>query len=282
MQADRTLSAFVTKTFFRGAMIGCYTCHQGPGNDSSNSSTPPVVSNVSGSTPNNVALNLPVTITPATATMLIISQPANGSLGASNNVLTYFPNAGFTGSDTFTYAAWDGSKNSTLATGTVSVVQGSYSLGIASHVATNAPSGWPVAFAVVTTVTNNAGAVSFKWNFGDGSAFSTNQFAAHTFATPGTYSWQVVATVGAASATNAGSITITPAIALAMAVPQNSSLSLAWPSTLPDVVVEQSSTLGSGALWIVVTNLPVAGPVNSSVNLPLAGGNRFFRLRQPW
>ena len=287
VQGDRTLTASfdggtVTLNLFRGALIGCYTCHNGPSNDSINNSTLPTVNAVSGSTPNNTTLNLPVTITPATATLRIISQPANGSLGASNNVLTYFPNAGFTGSDTFTYAAWDGSKNSTLATGTVSVVQGSYSLGIASHVATNAPSGWPVAFAVVTTVTNNAGAVSFKWNFGDGSAFSTNQFALHTFATPGTYSWQVVATVGTASATNAGSIIITPAVALAMAVPQNSSLSLAWPSALPDVVVEQSSTLGSGALWTVVTNLPAAGPVNSSVNLPVADGNRFFRLRQPW
>ncbi len=263
-------------------MIGCYTCHQGPGNDSSNSSTPPVVSNVSGSTPDNVALNLPVTITPATATLRIISQSANGSLGVSSNMLTYFPNAGFVGSDTFTYAAWDSSKNSNLATGTVSVVQGPYSLGIMTPVATNAPADWPVAFAVVPTVTNNAGSVSFHWNFGDGFAPSTNQFALHTFATPGTYSWQVVATVGTVSATNAGSIAITTPVALAMTAPQNSSLSLVWPSALPDVVVEQSATLGSSSQWTVVTNLPVAGPVNSSVNLPDAGGNRFFRVRQPW
>jgi ferredoxin len=152
MQADRTLSAFGTKTFFRGAMIGCYTCHKGPGNDSSNTNAAPTVNIVSGSTPNDTPLNLPVILTPTTATLRIISQPVNGSLGVSNNVLTYFPNPGFTGSDTFTYAAWDTSKNSTLATGAVSVVQGPYSLSINSHVATNAPSGWPVAFAVVPTV----------------------------------------------------------------------------------------------------------------------------------
>jgi hypothetical protein len=282
MQADRTLSAFGAKTFFRGAMIGCYTCHSGPGNDSSNSSTPPVVNNVSGSTPNNTPLSLPVTITPTTATLRIISQPVNGSLGVSNNVLTYFPNAGFAGSDTFTYAAWDTSKNSNLATGTVSVVQGPYSLSIVSHVATNAPTGWPVAFAVVPTVTNNSSAVTFNWNFGDGSASSTNQFAQHIFITSGTFWWRVVATVGSASATNIGNLLITAPVALALATPQNAALSLAWPSMLSDVVVEQSATLGSGAQWMVVTNLPVAGPVNSSVNLPVGGGNRFFRLRQPW
>jgi hypothetical protein len=267
---------------FRGALIGCYTCHSGPGNDSINNSAPPTVNVVSGSTPNSAPVNMSVTVTPTTATLRIISQPANGSLGVSNNVLTYFPNAGFAGSDTFTYAAWDGSKNSTLATGTVSVVQGSYSLGIVTHVPTNYPSGWPVAFSVLPTVTNNSSAVTFNWNFGDGSATSTNQFAQHVFAASGLYSWQVVATVGSASATNTGNIVITMPVVLAMATPQNSLLSLAWPSALPDVVVEQSTTLGSGAQWTVVTNLPVVGPVNSSMNLPVAGGNRFFRIRQPW
>ena len=51
---------------------------------------------------------------------------------------------------------------------------------------------------------------------------------------------------------------------------------------MPDVVVEQSTNLGTGAQWTVVTNLPVAGPVNSTVTLPVAGGNRYFRVRQPW
>ena len=282
MQANRTLSAFGTKTLFRGAIIGCYTCHNGPGEDSNNTNAAPTVTIVSGSTPNNAPLNLPVTVTPATATLRIISQPANGSLGVSSNMLTYFPNAGFVGSDTFTYAAWDTSKNSNLATGTVSVAQGPYSLSIVSHVATNSPSGWPVAFAAVPTVTNNKSAVTFNWNFGDASGSNTNQFTQHVFAAAGTYSWQVVATVGATSATNSGNIAITAPVALAMAAPKNSPLSLAWPSALPDVVVEQSTTLGSGAQWTVVTNLPVAGPVNSGVNLPVTGGNRFFRLRQPW
>jgi ferredoxin/PKD repeat protein len=286
-QGDRTLTASfdggtVSLNLFRGALIGCYTCHNGPNSDSINNSTPPSVNVVAGSTPDNTPLNLPVTVTPATATLRIISQPASGSLGVSNNVLTYFPDAGFVGSATFTYAAWDGSKNSTLATGTVSVAQGPYSLWIVSHVATNAPSGWPVAFAVVATVTNNASAVTFNWNFGDGSAASTSQFAQHAFAAPGIYAWQVVATVGTASATNAGSIVIAAPVALAMAAPQNSPLSLSWPSSLADVVVEQSATLGAGSQWTAVTNLPAVGPDNSSVNLPVTGGSRFFRVRQPW
>ena len=34
MLADRSLSAFGTKKLFRGALIGCYTCHNGPGSES--------------------------------------------------------------------------------------------------------------------------------------------------------------------------------------------------------------------------------------------------------
>jgi len=203
-------------------------------------------------------------------------------LGVSSNVLTYFPNTGFVGNDAFTYAAWDGSKDSLLVTGTVSVVRGAYSLGLVSHVATNAAAGWPVAFAVVPTVTNNAGVVTYNWDFGDGSPASTNQFAPHTFPATGTYFWKVGATVGAVSATNTGSLVITAPAEVILAAPQSSSLSLVWPSALPDVVLEQSTNLGSGAQWSVVTNQPVAGPVNSSVSLPVTGGNRFFRIRQPW
>ncbi len=282
MQADRTLNAFGTKTLFRGAIIGCYTCHNGAGNDSSNTNPPPSVSMVSGSTPNTAPLTLPVTVTPASAMLRIISQPASGSLGVSSNVLTYFPNPGFSGSDTFTYAAWDTSKNSTLATGTVSVVQGPYSLGIVTQVATNAPSGWPVAFATVPTVTNNAGPVTFRWDFGDGSGTSTNQFAQHVFARPGSYAWKVAASVGTASATNTGTIGINTPVALALARPQKASLTLTWPKLAADVIVEQADSLGANAKWTAVTNIPASGPNDTSLNLQTGNGNRYFRIRQPW
>ena len=286
VQGARTLTASfdggtVTLNLFRGALIGCYTCHNGPGNDSINNSTPPVVSTVSGSTLNSTALNLPVTLTPATATLRIISQPANGSLGVSNSVLTYFPNPGFTGADTFTYAAWDGAKNSLLATGTVSVAQGTYSLGLNSRVATNAPAGWPVAFAVVAAVTNYAGPVTFNWNFGDGAPADTNQFTRHQYATPGARLWQVIATAGTVRATNAGSLVINPPVALALAASQ-ASLNLAWPAVVPDAIVEQSASLDPNATWTVVTNLPASALGNAGVNLPVGTGTHFFRLRQPW
>ena len=128
MQADRTLSAFGTKTFFRGAIIGCYTCHNGPGNDSANGSTAPTASNVTTNTTNDKSVAMTLPATGSGLTLRIISQPANGSVGLSGAVATYFPDPGFVGTNKFTFAAYDGSKNSNLATGTVAVAQGPFSI----------------------------------------------------------------------------------------------------------------------------------------------------------
>lgn len=279
VQGDRTLTAdfdggTVTLNLFRGALIGCYTCHNGPSEDSINNSTPPTVNVVSGNTVNSAPLNLPVVVTPATATLRIISQPANGSLGVSSNVLTYFPNPGFVGGDTFTYAAWDGSKNSLLATGTVAVAQGPYSLGVVAHVPANYPSGWPAAFGAVPAATNYGGAVTFNWNFGDGSAHDTNQFATHAYAASGTFAWSVTATASNATASASGNIVITAPVVLKLA-PTNGSFALVLPPNSADGILEESASLGVDAKWSAVTNAP------GMIGIEPAG-NRFFRLRQPW
>ncbi len=283
MQADRALSAFGTQNLFRGAIVGCYTCHNGPSNDNGNTTAAPTVNVVFGNTPNNTPLALTVQVTPASATLRIISQPANGSLGVSNNVLTYFADAGFVGTDKFTYAAWDGSKNSTLATGTVSVVQGPYALSIAAHAPTNYPVNWPVPFSAFAAPVNISGTVNYAWDFGDGSAPGSGAFPFHSYASGGNYNWTVVATIGTARATNSGSILISAPMALTMATDlQSSNLSLSWPNSAADVVVEATDQLGANATWTPVEVTPIAGPNGSTVALPIGQGVRFFRVRQPW
>jgi hypothetical protein len=286
MQADRTLSAFGTKTFFRGAIIGCYACHQGPGDDLSNTNNPPSVANISVTTPNDTPVNMTLPLTGAgTFSLQIISQPTNGAVGLNTNtgVATYFPNSGSIGTDVFTFAAYDGSKNSSLATGTVVVAQGPYLLGATAHVPPNYPAKWPVAFAVVPGVTNSAVPVSFDWNFGDGSTDSTNQYATHAYSQPGTYIWTVTSTISGASAVNSGSITIGNPIVLNLRRAVNGA-TVSWPATIADSLLEQSGALASSAQWSWVTNTPATnfvGPGTLSVNLPVAG-NQFFRVRQAW
>jgi len=280
MQADRTLSAFGSTWFARGTIVGCYNCHNGPGDDSANTIAAPTVSGIAGNTLNNAPLNLAVTVTPPTATLRIISQPANGSLGVSNNILTYFPNEGFVGADAFTYAAWDGFKNSGLGTGTVAVAQGPFSIGATAHVPPTYPADWPVAFAVVTATTNTGVAVLFDWNFGDGSTHSTNQFATHEYSGPGSYDWSVVASVSGTTVVCNGTIAISNPVSLGITIAGNVA-TFTWPNTIADTLLEKTDALGSSAPWLWVTNSPTVSASLVSVTRPVSG-TEFFRVRRPW
>ncbi|MDD1650165.1 MAG: Ig-like domain-containing protein, partial [Methylococcaceae bacterium] len=104
---------------FRGAFVGCYTCHNGPSSESINSNPAPSVSDVSGQA--SVGRPVSLTLGGGNLTYQIISRPAHGTVGLLNGVATYFPEAGFSGTDTFTYAVYNGAKNSRVATVTIQV-----------------------------------------------------------------------------------------------------------------------------------------------------------------
>ncbi|EQD72258.1 lipoprotein, partial [mine drainage metagenome] len=60
----------------------------------------------------------------AALTFAIVSQPANGTVNltnASTGAFTYTPNAGFSGTDSFTFDASDSGGASNTATETVTV-----------------------------------------------------------------------------------------------------------------------------------------------------------------
>ena len=122
---NRTMSTgFGTRTFWRGFQIGCYTCHNGPGSESGNPNRPPAVNNASvkASAGTPTTLTLSASDPDANPIVLrIVSQPANGTVALQGKAATYYPRAGFAGSDSFTFAASDGSTDSNLGTITISV-----------------------------------------------------------------------------------------------------------------------------------------------------------------
>jgi PKD repeat protein len=240
---------------------------------------PPTVANVNTNTTNDKSVSLLLPVTGAGAVLRIASQPASGSVGLNPNthVAMYFPSPGFVGTEQFTFAAYDGSKNSSLATGTVVVAQGPFSIAAAAHVPPTYPATWPTAFSVVPTVTNHAAAVTFDWNFGDGSSHSTNQYAAHAYALGGTYHWAVISQVAAASTTNNGTIAISSPVQLGVSRSAGQ-VTLTWPNTIADTLLEGSGLFGQ---WLWVTNPPSAGPGLLTLTLP-ATGKEFFRVRRPW
>jgi hypothetical protein len=271
------------RNLWRGRTISCYDCHDGV--DSSNPSphAPATVTGLSTNTLNSasVAMRLPGTDPGGNPlTFRIVSQPTHGSVAVSGNLATFIPEPGSIGTETFTFAAWNNWVDSNLATGQVTVAQGPFSIGAAAYVPPTYPAAWPVAFVVVPTVTNNAAPVNFEWDFGDGSAHSTNQYAAHAYALPGTFNWSVTSTVSTASTTNNGSIVIGNPVQLGIAR-AGSQVTLSWPNTIADTLLEGTGVLGPSAQWLWVTNTPAPGPSLLSLTLP-AAGNEFFRVRRPW
>jgi hypothetical protein len=107
-----------SQTFWRGRRIGCYDCHNGE----SGQSNPPAAPTAASRTA-STAVNQPVAIalTASTSLLRIVSQPTTGMVGLSGTTATYYPATGFIGSETFTFCSDSGSRESALATVTVTV-----------------------------------------------------------------------------------------------------------------------------------------------------------------
>jgi PKD repeat protein len=278
MLATRTING---QTLFQGAIVSCYGCHNGPGGSGA-APAAPTVANVVTNTTNDQFVNIPLPMTGTNLTPRIITQATNGTVGINTNTLvaTYFPNPGFVGTDAFTFAAYNASRNSSLATATVTVTQGPCSIGATAYVPPSYPAQWPAAFTVVPSVTNNAAPASFNWDFGDGSVHSTNQYAPHPYALPGSYHWTVTSTVSTASTVNSGTIVIGNPVQLSF-VSAAGQVTVSWTNTIADTLLEASSALGPSAHWQWVTNIPTLSSGMLSVTLP-AIGPEFLRVRRPW
>ena len=287
MQASRTISVSldgtpVTFPTFKGAEVGCYNCHNGPSGDHANTAVNPTAGNLNTNAMNNQALSFVLPVTGVGATARVVSQPVHGSVGVSNNVATYFPEAGFVGTEMFTFAAYDGSKNSLLATGTVNVAQGSFSLTAKAFVPSSYPANWSAPFTVIAAPVNVNATPTFDWNFGDGSAHSTNQYPTHSYALTGSYHWSVGASVQSGATVMTSNLSGTILISAPAEVAAKSagdSILLSWPLTSGDVLLEESQSLDASAHWTVSTNGVVEAGGTLSVTVPNTG-SRFFRLRK--
>ncbi len=125
-QGDRSFSTnWGTKTFFRGSLVSCYSCHNGPNSDDpipNARGTAATLSATSNGAPVTVTLSVADPNTSQTQTLRIVHQPAHGTVALAGNQATYYPEAGFAGPDPFTFASFDGFTDSTL--GVVTVTRG--------------------------------------------------------------------------------------------------------------------------------------------------------------
>jgi PKD repeat protein len=201
MSADRTLSAFGTRSFWRGSMIGCYTCHNGPNSENANRNKPPVASNGSVTTVKNTPATVHLVATDADAnplTLSVISQPSHGTVGLVGTTATYYPEQDYAGADTFTFAAWDGSTSSNLATVALTVNEPPCSTHVVGPASLTGTVGVPVQLSVTVTTTC-PDTVTYDWDFGDGTAHATEASPAHIYAAAGSYTFHLVVLVGSST-----------------------------------------------------------------------------------
>lgn len=297
-KSDQILSttSFGDKYLFRGAIIGCYLCHSGSGSLNPTKWSAATAADVATNTASGKSVlmrlpiadaNSPTQITNKSFFVRIISQPVNGSVGitnlnATNWAAVYVPDAGFVGTNTFTYAAFNTYVDSALYNGTVVVTQGVYSISAQALVPASYPAAWPVPFGVVATPSNIIAKVSYDWDFGDGSSHNTNQYAVHTYGAPGNYTWKVISTVQATSpksTTNSAAILIGGPVLLS-AVSAPGFVTLSWPRTLADALLETAPQISGGSSWSVVTNAVVTSASGISVTVPNSSTPGYFRLRK--
>lgn len=129
---------------------------------------------------------------------VLVSGPTNGSLGLNaDGSFTYMPNGNFNGADSFTYSANDGTLDSAPATVAITVnpvndapvaaADGPY-LGIV---------GDPVALDGSASSDVDGDALTYSWDFGDGSTLVTSSpTPTHTYAAPGIYEVMLVVNDG--------------------------------------------------------------------------------------
>lgn len=124
-QADRSLSTkFGTLTLKRGMEVSCYYCHNGPSSSDPSTHAGPTVASGQLSVPLNTPTSITLTASGTNPQLRVIQQPMHGTIGIAAKVATYFPDAGFSGPDVFTYIASDSGSYIDSKPATISVTVG--------------------------------------------------------------------------------------------------------------------------------------------------------------
>ena len=181
-------------------------------------------------------------VTGLTATCSIdcaASAPSTGQVGQSLSFTSSAAPSNCTGSLTYSWVFGDGATSSSQnpthtyggtgtytwsltatvgsttcqKSGTVTISSASCALSCSATVPATGTVGTPVTFSSAASATPSACTTPvFDWNFGDGSAHSTQQNPAHSYATQGSFTWTLtVSGAGAPSCVRTGTITGTAA-----------------------------------------------------------------------
>ena len=119
-------------------------------------------------------------------TYSIVNLPGNGILAGNVPNLTYTPSTNYNGSDAFTFKVNDGKADSNIATVSITVTAVN-DPPVIDSISANPVSGQaPLTVYVTASAADTEGAVTYNWDFGDGTIASSAS-ASHTYNIAGSY-----------------------------------------------------------------------------------------------
>ena len=204
-------------------------------------------------------------------------------MSLNGNIATYYPAPGFVGSDSFTYAAWDGFTDSNLGTVSLTTTPGQCVLTANTLAPTAAFPNSPVPFRASGVLSQCVGDISYDWDFGDGSAHGFGTNVSHTYASAGNYNWTLSATTGGTSYTTNGLVIISPTLGPPVTLSITSlgyMMNLSWPADSVPCSLETTTDWTQSYAWQPDVDPVIPDGTNLTVQVFLLPGQQFFRLRR--
>lgn len=289
-QQDRTFSdKFGTHHFWQGFEVGCYACHAGPlfsENGIAQTNIAPVALDLAESTVAPAPITFAVPGSDANGDSLsyrVVTQPGHGRVSIAGNLATYFPDPGFVGTDSFTYAAWDASTDSNLGTVSLTVNPGACSLSASALVPTADFPNRPVPFRSSGTLVACSGPISYDWDFGDGSAHGSGASVSHIYPVAADYNWTLTASSGGVTNTVSGVLTISPTLGPPLVltlIPMGFMVELLWPVDNIPTSLETSTDLGQPYSWQPDYDPIISDGVTNTTFILMTSDIQYFRLRR--
>lgn len=113
-------------TFWRGYRIGCWSCHNGTGGSGAPPASPTLTASAISAA--GAPVRQTITLSATTAVPRIITQPAHGTVALTGTTLTYYPEPGYSGTDSFTLAARNSTNSVDSNLVTVNITPANYLL----------------------------------------------------------------------------------------------------------------------------------------------------------
>jgi len=283
---DRTFDTFGIKHFWAGFQIGCYNCHNGPDSETATANTPPTVGDLSANTISDTPVDISLAPSDANGNPLlcrIVSQSARGTVALTDTTATYHPAPGFIGTESFTYAAWDGSTDSRLGTVTVQVDSGTCAITAVAFVPLAALPESSVPFRAIATPAQCSGDITYDWDFGDLSAHGNSETACHIYPTAGDYTWTLTASASGVSHSVSGVVTISPTLGppLRLSIlPSDYLVTLLWPDDGVPASLEVSYDPSNPNSWTRYWEEPWLDSTNWTLQILTEPEPQMFRLRR--